>query len=62
MLNAGTRSRLALEPPRAFAGLSRNLREDLQSDDASELEIAREVDLAHAARAEERLQLVAADA
>ena len=61
MIQRRERARFAIEP-REPAGITRErVRQDLDRDLAAELAVARAVDLAHAADADQRLHLIAAE-
>ena len=61
MIELARGARLDLEPPQAIRIAGVLGRQDLQRDVAPEPRVVREVHLAHAARAEQRLDLVRSD-
>ena len=58
MIQCRQRARLAAEPRELIAADSRAVRQDLDAHVAAELRVARPIDLAHAAAADERDDLV----
>ena len=60
MVQRGEHSRLALEARKPIRIARHCARQDLDRDVAPELRVARAVHLAHAARAEQRLQMIRA--
>ena len=61
MIERGEHPRLALEAGQAFGIAREDSRQDLDGDVATQLRVARAVHLAHAARAQQSLNLVGAD-
>ena len=61
MIQRGEHARLALEAREARRVAGHRARQDLDGDVAPELGVASAVDLAHAARPEQRLQVISAD-
>jgi hypothetical protein len=62
MLERGEHARLALEAGEPVGIAGEDFRENLQRDVAFEPRIAREIDFAHAARTDQRLNTINADA